>query len=478
MRFITLSKTAFNPCSCVLAALLACSCANALAAPLTLADPSNEAAPARTRSSENSRMLGASVNDFINKAADEGVYFRGGFNEEIAGNVSGGLRKGVTASEYATVGMDLDLQKLMGWNKAAVHWTIIGEHSKGLNSEYIGGGVDSQENYAPFNLVRFLNLTLEQRFSLRHEDDLNVIVGRMGALPYFAQSEIACQFMSHAFCGVLYGFPQSTGTAVAPVSSWGGRVKFSPTPATYVQAGAFAADSTTFDERTRLFDLGTEHVHGANYMAEMGYETHFNTEVKPRYYRLGFSYLDADRNDVLLNSNGQERWKSGGTPKRHRGETAVYFTGGQVLLRPDASSRRNLAAFGSVYYNLDDNEAIQYTVKGGVVQTGTFANRDEDTLGLAVSQVRFSGKEVDYLSGMRSVGGGHSGVESHEEIVELNYGIHVAQGVTLMPNIQYTFNPDTRYTPTSPRDIPNTLVLGLQLNVSFDKFLGLPHMKY
>ena len=445
---------------------------------MTLADPSNQAAPARKQSPDNVNLMAPSVKRFFDKAAEEGVYFRAGFNEEIAGNVSGGLRKGVTASEYATVGMDLDLQKLVGWDQAALHWTIIALHSKGLNREYIGGGVDSQENYAPFNLVRFLNLTLEQRFSLQHDNDLNVIVGRMGALPYFAQSELTCQFMNHAFCGVLYGFPQSTGTAVAPVSSWGGRVKFSPTPRTYMQFGAFVADDTTFDEGTRLFDLGAQHIHGTNYMAETGYETHFNDEAKPRYYRLGASYLDAERSDVLLNTDGRERWKYGGSPKTQRGETAVYLTGGQVLQRPDVSSRRNLAAFGSVYYNLDDAEAIQYTLKAGLVKTGTFAGRDEDTVGLGVSQVRFSSKEVDYLSGMRSVGGGHSNVSSHEEIVELNYGIHVAPGVVLMPNIQYTFNPDTRYTPTTPRDIQDTLVLGLQLNISFDKFMGLPHMSY
>lgn len=478
MRLCVRFLPAFKPLSCLFISFAASNCLQAWAEPMTLADPSNQAAPARKELADNAKLMGSSTKRFFKDAAEKGMYFRAGFNEEIAGNVSGGLRKGVTASEYATVGMDLDLQKMMGWNQAALHWTVIALHSKGLNTEYIGGGVDSQENFAPFNLVRFLNLTLEQRFSLLHDNDLNVIVGRMGALPYFAQSELTCQFMSHAFCGVLYGFPQSTGTAVAPVSSWGGRVKFSSGPRTYVQAGAFVADDTTFDDRTGLFDVGTQHIHGTNYMAETGYETHFTDEVKPRYYRLGISYLDARRSDVLLNTEGRERWKHGGNPKTQRGETAVYLTAGQVLQRPDVSSRRNLSAFGSVYYNLDDAEAIQYTVKGGLVETGTFQGRDEDTIGLAVSQIRFSGKEVDYLSGMRSVGGGHSNASSHEEIVELNYGIHVSPGVVVLPNIQYTFNPDTRYTPTSPRGIPDTLVLGLQLNISLDKFFGLPHMMY
>ncbi|WP_084589125.1 carbohydrate porin [Pseudomonas alkylphenolica] len=87
---------------------------------------------------------------------------------------------------------------------------------------------------------------------------------------------------------------------------------------------------------------------------------------------------------------------------------------------------------------------MRYTTKAGLVKTGTFRGRDQDTIGLAVSHIGFSDKEVDFLTGMRQVGGGSTRVSSHEEIIELNYGIHVAPGVTVMPNIQYTFNPATR----------------------------------
>nr|WP_282355124.1 hypothetical protein [Pseudomonas sp. PS01303] len=100
------------------------------------------------------------------------------------------------------------------------------------------------------------------------------------------------------------------------------------------------ADDTTFDDRTGLFDVGAQHILGTNYMAETGYETHFNDEVKPRYYRFGVSYLDARRSDVLLSTEGRKRWKHSGSPKTQRGETAIYLTGGQVLLRPDVWARQ------------------------------------------------------------------------------------------------------------------------------------------
>src|SRR6266702_6243974 len=122
-------------------------------------------------------------------AAQHGIYFRSYVDEEIAANPVGGIRHGITASQYATLGTDVDLQKLIGWKGAIFHASIIAEASTGLSAKYIGGGIDAQENYAPFNLVRFLNLTLEQNFSLFHKNDLNLVAGRMGAFPAFAKSD-------------------------------------------------------------------------------------------------------------------------------------------------------------------------------------------------------------------------------------------------------------------------------------------------
>ena len=51
---------------------------------------------------------------------------------------------------------------------------------------------------------------------------------------------------------------------------------------------------------------------------------------------------------------------------------AFYATGAQVIQRADRASRRNVALFGSVYYNFADSEAMKYTIKGGVVKKGTF----------------------------------------------------------------------------------------------------------
>ena len=371
--------------------------------------------------------------------------------------------------------MGIDLERLIGWRGGALHAIVIALSSNGLSQHHIGGGIDVQENATPFNLARALNFTVEQNFSLRWTEDLNLIAGRVGATSYFMQSDLACLFMNHAFCGPMYGFYQSTLSSVSPAPSWGGRAKFSVTPNSYVEFGGYAIDEDTIKASTNIFNWGTGGVTGTNFLAEAGHATTLAMEENPHYYRVGISYTDGPRSDVLLNTNGLPLFQYGGPPLVHRGETALYATGAQVIRRPDRASRRNVALFGSIYYNFADSEAMQYTIKGGIVKTGTFRTRSRDTLCFGVSPIAFTAKEVAYLSGLRAQGGGVGQVPSHEAVFEANYGYWLASGVVLRPDLQYIVHPDSRYTPTFPHKIPNVFVVGLQVNANLDTLFGLPH---
>ena len=184
--------------------------------------------------------------------------------------------------------------------------------------------------------------------------------------------------------------------------------------------------------------------------------------------------MDGPRPDVLLNTNGLPLYQYGGTPLSHYGETAFYATGAQVFQRADRVSRRNVAVFGSVWYNFADSEAMKYTIKGGVVKTGTFQRHPSDTLGFAVSPIAFTAKEVAYLSGMRANGGGVGQVPSHEAVFEANYGYRLASGVVLRPNLQYEVFPTQGLRQRSPSNIPNVFAVGLQMNANLDELFGFP----
>jgi porin len=488
-----LSRFCFRrPIRCAIAATILCAASSSSQPQTTLNPPSQS--PPSTESSSNpssqSPPAGQSwflirtkpepekpivtLPDFFARTAQKGFYFHVFLNEELAANPSGGIDQGATASQYLTFGTGIDLEQLIGWRGAALHAIVIAVSSNGLSEHQIGGGIDVQENATPFKLVRALNFTLEQNFSLREKDDLNLIAGRVAATPYFMGSDLACLFMNHAFCGPMYGFYQSTLSSVSPAPSWGGRAKFNVTPKAYVEFGGYAIDANTIQASTTIFTWNTRGVTAINYLAEAGHATTLGEQKKPHYFRLGVSYVDGPRPDVLLNTNGLPLFQYGGTPLSHYGETAFYATGAQVIQRADRASRRNVALFGSVWYNFADSEAMKYTVKGGVVKTGTFQTRSGDTLGFAVSPVAFTAKEVAFLSGIRAKGGGVGQVPSHEVVFEANYGYRLASGVVLRPNVQYIVNPDSRYTPTFAHNIPNVFAVGLQANANLDALFGFP----
>lgn len=406
--------------------------------------------------------------------ADRGVYFNLLYSQEVAGNPSGGIKQGITTSQYLAGGADIDLDKMMGWSGGKLSVSLIGIKSKGLTESYIGGGTSAQENYAPFTFLRFLELLYEQNFSLRNKNDLSFLVGRLGAFNTFARSPFAGLFQNHAHSGALYGFSQSSGTALAPLATWGGRVTWKPTAQTYVHAGSFAIDPAMGDPNTHLWDIGSSHITGQNYMLETGYETDFSTDAMPRHIRLGGWYLDSPRNDVYLNTQGQSYAQFGGTRLTHRHDNGVYVMGDQVISRPNLDSKRNLAVFGSFLYNRGDFEPLQYTAKIGLVKTGTFAERDNDSLGIVVSDLKFSNKEVKFLSESRAKGGGTGTVPKHGYVFEAAYNYALAPGITVAPNLQYLVNPDSRITPSHPRDIPDTLVLGVRLTADLGTLFKLP----
>lgn len=427
------------------------------------------------------RLLKVTENDgplsgLGNRLAQKGLFLRATLDNEAAGNPIGGRRRGIASEPYLTIGGDVDFGKVFGWRGTYAHFTMVALRSDSLTYTTIGGGAEVQENSVPFDIYRIMDMTLEQKISIFAPDDLDLLAGRTGVLPHFAANQYDCTFMNHVLCGSLYGFTQSTGTAVAPAASWGGRARLAIGSDHYVQFGGFANDPGTLDPHVQFLDVGTAQVIGTNWLVEVGRQRGPSHTLHPYHIRLGFSYLDAPRKDVLLNTDGLPLYSAGGEPKEHRGETAIYLTMDKMLVHRSAKSARGLAGFTSIYYNLGGNDVIQWTAKAGLVKTGTFVGRDADTLGIGVGVIRYTDKEIDYLNGLQRAAGGAGHVHPIEAVVELNYGHQIAPGVTIRPNLQYVLNPAPRYSSDSPRNISSALVIGLQFFAKIEKLLGLPSL--
>ena len=406
----------------------------------------------------------------IDTLAANGVTFRALYVNETAGNVSGGLKKGTSVSHYVLAGTDIDLDKLAGWSGAILHANIVSINSSSLNQKYIGGGIDTQENYSPFPFTRFADLSLEKTMSLGAAGKLQLQGGLMGASAYFARSTYACEFMNHAFCGAIWGLSQDTGTANTPLATWAARAVYRPSKQAYAQVGMFMSDTSLANPDTQLFDFNKNDFTGRNWLIEAGHETTLADEEKPHYVRLGGWYLDAPRNDVYYNTAGKSFAVEGGKHAVQQSGSGAYLTAGKVIAR--ASGSNNLAVFGSVLSSFSSSEPIAAALKFGIVKTGTFAGRERDAFIVGVADTRYSRQLVRFLSEKRSLNGGTDRVSQHEYTLEVGYRAELAPGVMLTPNIQYEINPTNRTFPNVAHNLRDPLVLGLKLTIDLGKVAG------
>ena len=98
------------------ALMLGALCAGSAWAQVVPIEDASKSAGATPASSIGAPAAKAPANDGALAAlADRGVYFKLLYNQEIAGNPSGGIKQGITTSQYLTGGADIDLEKMMGW---------------------------------------------------------------------------------------------------------------------------------------------------------------------------------------------------------------------------------------------------------------------------------------------------------------------------------------------------------------------------
>ncbi len=136
------------------------------------------------------------------------------------------------------------------------------------------------------------------------------------------------------------------------------------------------------------------------------------------------------------------------TTRRDDGNGGVYAFVDAPLYRSDRSGR-SVSGFLRVGVVNDEINPFGHYVGAGAVVTGLFANRPDDTFGVAVAAARTG-------SDFRRVAGASGG----ETNVELTYSAQLTDWLMLQPDIQYIRNP------SADPALDDALVIGLRLVLS------------
>ena len=396
------------------------------------------------------------------------------------GNLRGGDRTGAAA--YNLVGLDfrIDTSRLIGGKGGQLDIGGAVNFGTSLSRSYIGNSFQVQlaDCAGAQPRVTYLSYTqtlLEDRMSFRvGRLTLNSVYGEE-----FMGSEYFKSFTSIGFDLIPEGvFLNAFGAAGYPRTTWGTRLRYSPTKRFYAQAGGYNADTQQLDGSHhgvdfsirgplftigevgfRRFPQGDEDSRPARNIKAGGFYTggtHYNISsgaLKPVRGLYGFYAL-----------GDQQIWRlklPSGTP---RAETELSRWG-------DAERQRHVGAFASVVVIPEPRTNVMpYFFNVGVVSYGPSPQRPRDFFGLGFAYGSNSRGPVS-IPPMSSTEPIPLPVPPNEQTLELTYGFALRPGVLLQPSLQYIVHP--RGVTSIPNSlppgaiVPNALALGVNTVINF-----------
>jgi porin len=379
------------------------------------------------------------------KLEDSGVTPRLIMVTDLAGNVSGGVSKGVTAPTSVELSLTADLDKILGLKGGSLFMSTSQRWGRSLSKEHIGNVFSAQQIYG-FQTWRLIDLSYQQQL---FDDHLELRLGRFAATDDFMVSAYSCGLVSNAFCGNPFGILLDAPGISAYTGAWGALAKVKPTRRSYVMAAVYNGDSNVRADRHHGLDFS---IHGPTFaMAEVGYQVNGQPGDGPLLgnYKLG----------AWHDGNSLTEFKSG---KSHRGSWGFYGIFDQVIAPfGDKASNRGLGVFGSFTLAANsDRQQLADFFTAGISARGLLDSRPRDAITLGFASGHFS----DDLRRAQQDGQlpGPIGGQGRESVVEATYRLDIKNGAIFMqPDIQYILNP------SGADSVKNALVLGAQFGINF-----------
>jgi porin len=396
--------------------------------------------------SESPWMLG-DWNGTRSELARRGYDFSLDYTGEMGSNLHGGHDHDRTArySDQFAFGSHLDLDKILGWQDTEFQLTITERHGNNISNDRIndprvGGFTSAQEVWGRGQTWRLTQLWIRQKYL---DGALDLKVGRFGEGEDF--NSFPCDFQNLAFCGSQVGNWVGDSWYNWPVSQWAARVRYNLTPELYAQVGAFEQNPSNL-ERQNGFKLSGSGTQGALFPMELVWSPAIRG-LKGEY-RAGYYYSNANAKDVYRDDDGQSAALSG-QDYRSRSSKHGFWLGAQQQVTSLASDHsRGLSVFANATLHDKKTNVIDNYVQAGVVYRGPFDFRSKDDIGFALARVhvnpayRKNAEAHNRAAGVSDFDDpAFLPVQDTEYSAELYYGLHLADWLTVRPNLQYIRHP-------------------------------------
>jgi len=378
--------------------------------------------------------------------SQQGIDFEFAYVGEIGANLGGGYNNDRSASysDQYSLGARFDLQKLLGWHDARFQLTVADRNGDNISNDRVGDPrvgtlSSSQEVWGRGSHWRMTQLYYQQAFFDRR---LDIKAGRFGEGEDF--NSFDCNFQNLTFCGSQVG---NWGGIWYnwPITQWALRVKYALGPDLYAQVGVYEQNPSN-TETGNGFKLSGSGTKGAVLPVELVWTPRF--DGLPGEYRAGYYYSSASASDVLKGRDGQPALIGGAAYRSASSKHGLWLGVRQQVTREARDAARGLSLFTMATVHDKKTSKVDRYISVGAVYKGLFAARPLDDVGLAVSEVhvnpayRRNAALFNLLNGIEDRDDpAYLPIQESEYNAELNYGVHLADWLTVRPNLQFVRHP-------------------------------------
>ena len=376
----------------------------------------------------------------------DGFTWWGSYISETFGVVRGGLRKGTAYTQQVNVGLDLDMERIAGWQGAKFHFILNDRAGDNTSAKYIGNFFNVQEIYG-FQWAKISEISYEQDLAGKK---VNLQIGYLPIGTEFGALAGSCDFVNVALCAHPKNFSMGSGWTGYPAATWGAQIRFHARPDITLRAGLFQVAPTVIEKRY-AFNLFGARTTGVMMPLEVEYAPSRakGSKALPGSYKLGF-YYDT--------SNAPRIGEAGEVDDRY----GFYANFSQVLTRsPD--KKRNLSAIGYLAFNPRGGAPVTEWYLAGLIKTGTFKSRDSDTFGVALIKSVINPRQRRAHAANVVGSEPFADLPAGESVAELAYGAQIREWLVVRPSLQFIFDPGA----FSYETRPTAVAAGVQVKVQF-----------
>lgn len=404
----------------------------------------------------------------------QGVTFTFNDTTDFLANVTGGIKPGAAGLGAFQPKVDLDLQKLAGWEGDRIHVHGLITYGPPFSAYYLGN-ILAVSNLEAGPMARLYALWYEHNAP---NDLWSVRAGLLLADSQFLLSDTASNFINNAISWPTFLAANLPASGPAfPLPAPGIRVRVQPRDDWQFQAAVFSGDPSGADGSNQPAPLPTGTVFsfsgGAFIIAEASYLLNQgkNASGLPGAYRFGTWYHTSARfADQRFDNNGVSLAspQSTGIPLEHTGDGGVYGVIDQMLYRVPGTTDQGLSGFVRAGGVPNDRDLINFYADGGFVYKGLVPRRPDDKIGIAAMFARVGNNARGLDADTAFFSGNPSFPErSSETVIDMMYQAQLTQWWMLQPDLQYIFNPGGGVLNPDGSLRRNALVIGVRSSLNF-----------